>query len=105
MTSRLCTAIVHRRDMAGYSGGLRPVRRPKHWWKDLTEDDPITLEPISELPIPPFELKQENITHYFDAPVLAKYMLSHGECLPLTRRCSKAAAGRKLVMAQHVPLR
>ena len=62
--------------------------RRKFWWRSLTEDDPITLEPISELPVPPFELHADDteVTHYFDGSVLAKYMLSHGKIEnPFTR--------------------
>jgi hypothetical protein len=49
----------------------------------LQEDDPITLEPLSELPVPPFELRP---LQYFDGAVLAHYLVSRGQFEnPLTR--------------------
>ena len=35
---------------------VKPAEKPK-WWEATTACDPITLEPLSELAYPPFELK------------------------------------------------
>eukprot|EP00401_Gymnodinium_catenatum_P014526 CAMPEP_0117542720 /NCGR_PEP_ID=MMETSP0784-20121206/44694_1 /TAXON_ID=39447 /ORGANISM="" /LENGTH=486 /DNA_ID=CAMNT_0005339483 /DNA_START=125 /DNA_END=1585 /DNA_ORIENTATION=- len=47
------------------------------WWRSLAEDDPITLEPLANLPVPPFGLSSgiadSGATHYFDAVALASY--------------------------------
>ena len=72
------------------------IRRSERWWKTSTACDPITLEPLSELEHPPFELaraeaettattKTKNekrkepradvdAAHLFDAAVLAEYV-------------------------------
>eukprot|EP00978_Attheya_sp_CCMP212_P005860 scaffold13078_cov48-Attheya_sp.AAC.1 len=42
------------------------------WWYGLREEDPITLEPLSSLPYPPFLLGN----NYFDGLALASYMVS-----------------------------
>jgi len=74
------------------------------WWSTLEGCDPISQVPLQELPYPPFELggetsrkagdkgKQQRGCHaargqYFDARLLANYMVSTGrfEC-PVTRR-------------------
>ncbi len=54
-----------------------------NWWANLEEEDPITLEPLSTLPYPPFELPTEerpNIVDkrrfLFDAHVFAEYIIS-----------------------------
>jgi hypothetical protein len=54
------------------------------WWKSLSSDDecPITLEPLSLLPHPPFELYStatgggDSISYYFDGYALASYIVS-----------------------------
>ena len=56
---------------------------------DLHYEDecPITLEPFSDLPYPPFLLTSSNTTkHYFDGAALATYIVSQGTFTnPLTR--------------------
>ena len=47
----------------------------------LTENDPISLEPLSELGYPPFELSSEDsegniVKHLFDGQVLGYYLVS-----------------------------
>jgi|AntAceMinimDraft_1070359.scaffolds.fasta_scaffold225844_1 hypothetical protein len=75
------------------------------WWSTLEGCDPISQEPLQDLPYPPFELggaaarkgggkgKPQHGTpaasgQFFDARLLANYMVSTGrfEC-PITRRC------------------
>eukprot|EP00929_Paragymnodinium_shiwhaense_P107660 TRINITY_DN7395_c0_g1_i2.p1 TRINITY_DN7395_c0_g1~~TRINITY_DN7395_c0_g1_i2.p1 ORF type:complete len:196 (-),score=58.48 TRINITY_DN7395_c0_g1_i2:449-1036(-) len=50
----------------------------KVWWQDLTEDDPITMEPLANLDAPPFALSSGVLnsgkTHYFDSVALASYV-------------------------------
>ena len=69
------------------------IRRLERWWKTSTACDPITLEPLSELEHPPFELARAetettatttekrkeprvdvDAAHLFDAAVLAEYV-------------------------------
>ena len=68
-------------------GGAVPVTAPTAraalsadgaWWRELDDEDPITLEPLRELPYPPFQLDSEGVTHFFDGAVLAQYMMSQG---------------------------
>lgn len=35
-------------------------QKSDHWWASLDCDDPISLEPIADLPYPPFELREKN---------------------------------------------
>ena len=51
------------------------------------EECPITLEPLKDLPYPPFELSSSHRTkHYFDGAALATYIVSQGTFTnPLTR--------------------
>ncbi|GMI00070.1 hypothetical protein TrLO_g11761 [Triparma laevis f. longispina] len=52
------------------------------WWSTLDEDDPITLEPLSSLPHPPFLLH----TSHFDPLSLSSYVISRNKFQnPLTR--------------------
>uniref|UniRef100_A0A7S3JUB5 ZNF598/HEL2 PAH domain-containing protein n=1 Tax=Aureoumbra lagunensis TaxID=44058 RepID=A0A7S3JUB5_9STRA len=54
----------------------------KKWWQKLSDIDPISLEPLSELEYPPFELS----THYFDGRILAFYLVSTGTFVhPMSR--------------------
>jgi len=60
-------------------------KRPRKWWHSLTEDDPITMEPLRKLKYPPFEIvvkshefDRPNVTHHFDGKVLAHYIVSTG---------------------------
>ncbi|GMI23913.1 hypothetical protein TeGR_g12252, partial [Tetraparma gracilis] len=53
------------------------------WWRSLTSDDPITLEPLCSLPVPPFSLH----SHLFSAVPLALYLTERAVFLnPLTRQ-------------------
>ena len=63
-------------------------RAPSAWWRELTACDPITLEPLSELDHPPFELGRVDAAsvkktskkpsrasaHLFDPATLAEYV-------------------------------
>ncbi|KAL7471490.1 hypothetical protein ACHAXS_011769 [Conticribra weissflogii] len=62
------------------------------WWSSIPEECPITLEPLRDLPYPPFILTSPRDTHpakkyyYFDGLALATYMVSQGNFSnPLTR--------------------
>lgn len=64
------------------------------WWTSLTDECPITLEPLSELPYPPFVLSSKEkkcaaapgAQYYFDGLALATYIISQGNFAnPLTR--------------------
>ena len=64
------------------------------WWTSLTDEDPITLEPLAALPYPPFVLIDgcdedrcgSRREHYFDGVALATYVVSQGTFAnPLTR--------------------
>ena len=54
----------------------------KRWWAAIEEEDPITLEPLSKLKFPPFELLYNDPRtgtarrHLFDGHVLAVYIVS-----------------------------
>ena len=53
------------------------------WWDNLTDECPITLEPLSTLPYPPFILTDDIISSdgkkehhaYFDGLALATYII------------------------------
>eukprot|EP00236_Picocystis_salinarum_P003238 CAMPEP_0183831054 /NCGR_PEP_ID=MMETSP0807_2-20130328/4391_1 /TAXON_ID=88271 /ORGANISM="Picocystis salinarum, Strain CCMP1897" /LENGTH=589 /DNA_ID=CAMNT_0026076463 /DNA_START=13 /DNA_END=1782 /DNA_ORIENTATION=+ len=67
------------------------MRRPFHrWWSKLRGSDPITLDPLRKLSTAPFKLKAgegSRVFHYFDAEVLARYLVSSEQfCHPITRR-------------------
>ena len=55
----------------------QPKKKKDKWWRTSTEVDPISLEPLSELDYPPFELGP----HLFDGRVLAFYLVSTGTFL------------------------
>ena len=60
--------------------------RPR-WWHSIDDTDPITLEPLNKLEVPPFGLRVEDgsHTHLFDGRVLAMYLVSSGQFFnPLT---------------------
>ena len=60
----------------------QPKKKKDKWWRTSTEVDPISLEPLSELDYPPFELGP----HLFDGRVLAFYLVSTGTFLnPMSR--------------------
>jgi hypothetical protein len=69
------------------------------WWLSLSDECPITLEPLSDLPYPPFILYSTNANdagtastasstqYYFDGLALATYVISQGNFAnPLTRK-------------------
>lgn len=66
-----------------------PKASPR-WWSKLRGSDPITLDPLRKLNAAPFKLKAgegSRVCHYFDAEVLAQYLVSSGQfCHPITRR-------------------
>lgn len=63
------------------------------WWTNLVDECPITLEPLSTLPYPPFILTDKPSSEngnehqtYFDGLALAAYIISQGNFTnPLTR--------------------
>jgi|TARA_B110000208_G_scaffold171201_1_gene213325 hypothetical protein len=65
-------------------------RKADGWWRSLEGIDPISLEPLKLLPIPPFTLRSANLTgashsHFFDAQVRCKLALrrnGEGSCSP-----------------------
>jgi len=77
-------------------------KTPKvEWWHSVTELDPITVEPIAELPYPPFEIKVpvENgtpVSHYFDGKTLAHYIVSTGN---FSNPNNRQALDRKVLQA------
>lgn len=63
-----------------------PVKR---WWHSLKDVDPITLIPLRQLKIEPFELSVSDSTvkHFFDCESLASYLLQTGKFLdPINRQ-------------------
>jgi hypothetical protein len=67
---------------------------PALWWESLDEECPITLEPLKELPYPPFCLDTQQ---YFDGVALANYVVSRGMFEnPLTREPLTYADCRRL---------
>lgn len=76
---------------------------PSRWWSDLTDECPITLEPLSTLPYPPFRLgggasggerddhdgsiaNATSMMYFFDGLALASYCVSRATFTnPLTR--------------------
>lgn len=70
------------------SSAQRKKPHSRKWWHRLRDADPITLNPLSSLRIPPFSLKVEDseVIHYFDSQALANYLLSTGTFVnPITR--------------------
>jgi hypothetical protein len=78
----------------GGAGSSSRNNKGPGWWKSLSSDDecPITLEPLSSLPHPPFELYStggagSSISYYFDGYALASYIVSRAIFQnPLTRQ-------------------
>jgi hypothetical protein len=67
------------------------------WWKSLVDECPITLEPLSSLPYPPFVLRSGEKVSYFDGLALASYIVSRGIFQnPLTRQELTRADCRRL---------
>lgn len=72
------------------------IVRPKAWWHELDDVDPISLEPLSELEYPPFELPAQldgaradagEQNRWFDGRMLGSYLVSTGCFLhPISRR-------------------
>lgn len=72
---------------------MRPMssRVVAKWWQRLDDAvDPISLDPISDLNYPPFELLNDGSseqTTFFDGQILAHYLVSTGNFAhPITRR-------------------
>lgn len=76
------------------------TERKQKWWSSLTDECPITLEPLSALPYPPFILTdratggnkksaggvKKGCSYHFDGLALATYIVSQGAFAnPLTR--------------------
>jgi hypothetical protein len=85
-------------------------QRKKGWWRKLQLDDPISLEPLSELEYPPFRLKLKassvggNDEHLFDGQVLAYFLVSTANFIdPLSREPLTRDDCRKLdeYLKQH----
>ena len=51
----------------------------ENWWQLLDAEDPVTLEPLAKLPLPPFDLRKD-ASHacWFDGRVLAALLISQG---------------------------
>ena len=77
------------------SGDDEPKKpAPSHWWSSLTAEDPLTLDPLSSLPHPPFLLPSR---HHFSPLPLALYITSRAVFShPLTRASLTAADCRAL---------
>ena len=60
-----------------------------NWWRKLTDCDPISLEPLRRLRVPPFNLvtDEQQRACWFDGKLLANYLISSGSFLhPISRR-------------------
>lgn len=77
--------------------GASPKSSIRCWWHSLTDfDDPISLEPISQLQYPPFEIQSDSgdasasgrsAINYFDGNILASYIVSTSNFInPLSRQ-------------------
>jgi hypothetical protein len=70
--------------------GDGPKAKGGRWWESLSEEDPISLEPLAELNYPPFPLLNDDesrVATHFDGRVLAHYLVSTGTFQhPITRR-------------------
>ena len=58
------------------------------WWKKLTDVDPISLEPLRQLKVAPFDLTVDGTrSSFFDGKILATYLVSTGQFAhPISRR-------------------
>ena len=67
-----------RKVRAEMASNAAPRRDTPQWWKQLVDCDPISLEPLSELPCPPFALGggEAGAEHLFDPACLADYLTS-----------------------------
>ena len=68
-------------------GAPAPPTTAPRWWATLTDEDPITLEPLGDLAIAPVEVNGR----YFDAASLAAYLAESGR---LEDPCTRAPLGR-----------
>ena len=61
-----------------------------HWWRRLTDSDPISLEALRRLRVEPFDLAKDSDRTYpcwFDGKVLSHYLVSTGVFVhPISRR-------------------
>ena len=58
------------------------------WWKKLTDVAPISLEPLRQLKVAPFDLTVDGTrSSFFDGKILATYLVSTGQFAhPISRR-------------------
>ena len=52
-----------------------------NWWRSLQDCDPISLEPLRRLRVPPFDLPTDEealVSCWFDGKLLANYLVSSG---------------------------
>ena len=70
----------------------------RKWWQAIEDEDPITLEPIGELAVPPFEL----FGRHFDGASLAAYLVDSGR---LEDPTSRQPLGRDVCVALDEHLR
>ena len=69
-----------------------------NWWRKLTDCDPISLEPLRRLRVPPFNLvtDEQQRACWFDGKLLANYLVSSGPCALLTFVWFRGRLGRDL---------
>ena len=79
-------------------GAPAPPTTAPRWWATLTDEDPITLEPLGDLAIAPVEVNGR----YFDAASLAAYLAESGR---LEDPCTRAPLGRAACAALDDHLR
>jgi len=72
----------------GDSKGSKGGKGGRKWWRDLEGDDPISLDPLSQLRYEPFQLPaDDSVVYYFDGHVLALYLVASGNFThPVSRR-------------------
>ena len=104
-----CTLSAHQPGAKAHAEGRRPLLvvagEAEGWWRKMDATDPISLEPLCELPCPPFWLppsrpraryigvversvmRGENPNCWFDGRMLANYLESRS-CFvhPISRR-------------------
>ena len=63
-------------------------RSKPYWWRRLTDVDPISLEPLRQLKVAPFDLTVDGTrSSFFDGKILATYLVSTGQFAhPISRR-------------------
>ena len=96
------------------------------WWRTLDGIDPISLEPLRQLPVPPFTLRSAmagdtSHSHFFDAEVLANYFtrtadfsnpitreaLTNADCVRLDKHLARfdlneVGVADAFLLAQHI---